>query len=423
MANYIQREDYLNKLIARRDNDEVKIITGPRRCGKSWLLKKIYKDYLLQHGVVEDEIIIVSFDMEDETSDVDLSNREILKKYLYDRITTEDKHYYVFLDEVQEVDGFEKIVNGLNVKENVDVYITGSNSKFLSSDINTLFRGRGDEVRLNPFSFKEFCTDRDESVTELWKEYYTYGGMPALRKFSSEEQKVSYLNRLWNKTYLDDVVERNDLRRRDVLESLTDSLCSSVGSLTNANRIKNLLESVQRVKVDVATVHSYIGYLQNAYLFEGAKRYDVKGNRYYDSIQKYYAVDVGLRNARLNFRQQEPTHLMENIVYNELVTRGYSVDVGIVEINQKNTEGKNVRKQLEVDFVTNLGSQRYYIQVAYDLSTEEKQKQEYNSLRHIADSFKKIIIIGGTAKPWRNEDGYVIMGMKYFLMNADSLEF
>ena len=189
MANYIQREDYLNKLIARRDNDEVKIITGPRRCGKSWLLKKIYKDYLLQHGVVEDEIINVSFDMEDETSDVDLSNRETLKKYLYDRITDEDKRYYVFLDEVQEVDGFEKIVNGLNAKENVDVYITGSNSKFLSSDINTLFRGRGDEVRVNPFSFKEFCTDRDESVTELWKEYYTYGGMPALRKFSSEEQK------------------------------------------------------------------------------------------------------------------------------------------------------------------------------------------------------------------------------------------
>ena len=303
MANYIQREDYLNKLIARRDNDEVKIITGPRRCGKSWLLKKIYKDYLLQHGVGEEEIIIVSFDIEDETSDADLSNRETLKKYLYNKIADEDKRYYVFLDEVQEVDGFEKIVNGLNAKENVDVYITGSNSKFLSSDINTLFRGRGDEVRVNPFSFKEFCTDRDESITELWKEYYTYGGMPALRKFSSEEQKVSYLNRLWNKTYLDDVVERNDLRRRDVLESLTDSLCSSVGSLTNANRIKNLLESVQRVKVDVATVHSYIGYLQNAYLFEGAKRYDVKGNRYYDSIQKYYAVDVGLRNARLNFRQ------------------------------------------------------------------------------------------------------------------------
>lgn len=420
MANYIQREDYLNKLIARRDNDEVKIITGPRRCGKSWLLKKIYKDYLLQHGVVEDEIIIVSFDMEDETSDVDLSNRETLKKYLYDRITTEDKHYYVFLDEVQEVDGFEKIVNGLNAKENVDVYITGSNSKFLSSDINTLFRGRGDEVRVNPFSFKEFCTDRDESVTELWKEYYTYGGMPSLRKFSSEEQKVSYLNRLWNKTYLDDVVERNDLRRRDVLESLTDSLCSSVGSLTNANRIKNLLESVQRVKVDVATVHSYIGYLQNAYLFEGAKRYDVKGNRYYDSIQKYYAVDVGLRNARLNFRQQEPTHIMENVVYNELRCRGYAVDVGVVE-SRTMKDGKSTFSHHEIDFVITNGKERAYIQSAYRMPDDEKREQELYSLRKTGDSFKKIVIVGEDIAPYTDAQGIQYIGLFSFLLSSEKL--
>lgn len=420
MANYIQREDYLNKLIARRDNDEVKIITGPRRCGKSWLLKKIYKDYLLQHGVVEDEIINVSFDMEDETSDVDLSNRETLKKYLYDRITDEDKRYYVFLDEVQEVDGFEKIVNGLNAKENVDVYITGSNSKFLSSDINTLFRGRGDEVRVNPFSFKEFCTDRDESVTELWKEYYTYGGMPALRKFSSEEQKVSYLNRLWNKTYLDDVVERNDLRRRDVLESLTDSLCSSVGSLTNANRIKNLLESVQRVKVDVATVHSYIGYLQNAYLFEGAKRYDVKGNRYYDSIQKYYAVDVGLRNARLNFRQQEPTHIMENVVYNELRCRGYAVDVGVVE-SRTMKDGKSTFSQHEIDFVITNGRERAYIQSAYRMPDDEKREQELYSLRKTGDSFKKIVIVGEDIAPYTDAQGIQYIGLFSFLLSSEKL--
>lgn len=420
MANYIQREDYLNKLIARRDNDEVKIITGPRRCGKSWLLKKIYKDYLLQHGVVEDEIINVSFDMEDETSDVDLSNRETLKKYLYDRITDEDKRYYVFLDEVQEVDGFEKIVNGLNAKENVDVYITGSNSKFLSSDINTLFRGRGDEVRVNPFSFKEFCTDRDESITELWKEYYTYGGMPALRKFSSEEQKVSYLNRLWNKTYLDDVVERNDLRRRDVLESLTDSLCSSVGSLTNANRIKNLLESVQRVKVDVATVHSYIGYLQNAYLFEGAKRYDVKGNRYYDSIQKYYAVDVGLRNARLNFRQQEPTHIMENVVYNELRCRGYAVDVGVVE-SRTMKDGKSTFSHHEIDFVITNGKERAYIQSAYRMPDDEKREQELYSLRKTGDSFKKIVIVGEDIAPYTDAQGIQYIGLFSFLLSSEKL--
>ena len=420
MANYIQREDYLNKLIARRDNDEVKIITGPRRCGKSWLLKKIYKDYLLQHGVGEDEIIIVSFDMEDETSNVDLSNRETLKKYLYDRITDDDKHYYVFLDEVQEVDGFEKIVNGLNAKENVDVYITGSNSKFLSSDLNTLFRGRSDEVRVNPFSFKEFCTDRDESVTELWKEYYTYGGMPALRKFSSDEQKVSYLNRLWNKTYLDDVVERNDLRRRDVLESLTDSLCSSVGSLTNANRIKNLLESVQRVKVDVTTVHSYIGYLQNAYLFEGAKRYDVKGNRYYDSIRKYYAVDVGLRNARLNFRQQEPTHIMENVVYNELRCRGYAVDVGVVE-SRTMKDGKSTFSQHEIDFVITKGRERAYIQSAYSLPDDEKREQELYSLRKTGDSFKKIVIVGEDIASYTDAQGIQYIGLFSFLLSSEKL--
>lgn len=419
MANYIQREDYLNKLIARRDNDEVKIITGPRRCGKSWLLKKIYKDYLLQHGVGEEEIIIVSFDIEDETSDADLSNRETLKKYLYNKIADEDKRYYVFLDEVQEVDGFEKIVNGLNAKENVDVYITGSNSKFLSSDINTLFRGRGDEVRVNPFSFKEFCTDRDESITELWKEYYTYGGMPALRKFSSEEQKVSYLNRLWNKTYLDDVVERNDLRRRDVLESLTDSLCSSVGSLTNANRIKNLLESVQRVKVDVATVHSYIGYLQNAYLFEGAKRYDVKGNRYYDSIQKYYAVDVGLRNARLNFRQQEPTHIMENVVYNELRCRGYAVDVGVVE-SRTMKDGKSTFSQHEIDFVITNGREKAYIQSAYRMPDEVKREQELYSLRKTGDSFRKIVIVGDDIATYTDSQGIQFMGLFSFLLSKEN---
>ena len=419
MANYIQREDYLNKLIARRDNDEVKIITGPRRCGKSWLLKKIYKDYLLQHGVGEEEIIIVSFDIEDETSDADLSNRETLKKYLYNKIADEDKRYYVFLDEVQEVDGFEKIVNGLNAKENVDVYITGSNSKFLSSDINTLFRGRGDEVRVNPFSFKEFCTDRDESITELWKEYYTYGGMPALRMFSSEEQKVSYLNRLWNKTYLDDVVERNDLRRRDVLESLTDSLCSSVGSLTNANRIKNLLESVQRLKVDVATVHSYIGYLQNAYLFEGAKRYDVKGNRYYDSIQKYYAVDVGLRNARLNFRQQEPTHIMENVVYNELRCRGYAVDVGVVE-SRTMKDGKSTFSQHEIDFVITNGREKAYIQSAYRLLDEVKREQELYSLRKTGDSFRKIVIVGDDIATYTDSQGIQFMSLFSFLLSKEN---
>lgn len=420
MVNYVKRENYLNKLISRRDNDEVKIITGPRRCGKSWLLKKIYKDYLMQNGVDEDDIIIVSFDIDDDTSDINLSDREALKHYLYTKIADESKRYYVFLDEVQEVEGFEKLVNGLNARDYVDVYITGSNSKFLSSDINTLFRGRGDEVRVNPFSFKEFCTDRSESVAELWKEYYTYGGMPALRKFSSEEQKVSYLNRLWNKTYLDDVVERNGLRRREVLESLTDALCSSTGSLTNANRIKNLLESVQKVKVDVTTVHSYIGYLQNAYLFEGAKRYDVKGNRYYDSIQKYYSIDVGLRNARLNFRQQEPTHIMENIIYNELRSRGYTVDVGVVE-SRTMKDGKSVYSQYEIDFVITNGRERAYIQSAYRMPDDEKRNQELSSLRSTGDSFKKIVIVGDDIAPYTDAQGIQYMGLFHFLLSTDKL--
>lgn len=415
MAHYIQRSVYLNKLIRRKDNDEVKIITGPRRCGKSWLLKKIFRDYLLSQGVEDDHIIVVSFDMEDDSSDADLTNRDNLKRYLYDRIKDDD-NYYVFLDEVQEVDGFEKIVNGLNARENVDVYITGSNSKFLSSDINTLFRGRGDEVRVNPFSFSEFCTDRDEPMSELWKEYYTYGGMPALRKFGTEEQKVAYLNRLWNKTYLDDVVERNGLKRRDVLESLTDALCSSVGSLTNPNRVKNLLESVQHVKVDVTTVHSYITFLQNAYLFEGSKRFDIKGNRYYDTIQKYYSVDVGLRNARLNFRQQEPTHIMENIIYNELRMRGYSVDVGVVE-GRERMDGKTTFVQHEVDFVVTNGKEKVYIQSAYRMDDEAKRNQELRSLKRIDDSFRKMVIVGDDIASYTDNTGIQYIGLFSFLQN------
>ena len=415
MAQYVQRSVYLNKLIHRRDNDEVKIITGPRRCGKSWLLKKIYKDYLLSQGVEDDHIIVVSFDMEDDTSDMDLTTRDNLKHYLYDRIK-DDGNYYVFLDEVQEVDGFEKIVNGLNARDNVDVYITGSNSKFLSSDINTLFRGRGDEVRVNPFSFREFCTDRKEPMNELWKEYYTYGGMPALRKFGTEEQKVAYLNRLWNKTYLDDVVERNGLKRRDVLESLTDALCLSVGSLTNPNRVKNLLESVQHVKVDVTTVHSYITFLQNAYLFEGAKRFDIKGNRYYDSIQKYYSVDVGLRNARLNFRQQEPTHIMENIIYNELRMRGFTVDVGVVE-GRERVDGKTAFVQHEIDFVVSNGKEKVYIQSAYRMDDDAKRFQELRSLKRIDDSFRKMVIVGDDIASYTDNAGIQYMGLFSFLHN------
>lgn len=413
---YIKREIYLKRLIDRRDNGEVKIITGPRRSGKSWLLKKIYRDFLLNDGVSDSNIIAVSFDMDDDTSSLDLRAPEALKSYLYGKITSETENYYVFLDEIQEVEGFERIVNGLNARDNVDVYITGSNSKFLSSDIHTIFRGRGDEVRVFPFSFKEFCTGRDENIGELWKEYYTYGGMPALRNHRTAEQKVAYLQRLWMKTYLTDVIDRYHVKNTQALEALTDSLCSSVGSLTNPLRIQHILESVQKVKLSNDTIANYITYLEDSFLFEGAKRYNIKGHKYYESIKKYYAVDVGLRNAKLNFRQQEITHIMENVIYNELRVRGYLVDVGVVETRVYHN-GKSEYILQEVDFIATNGMEKYYIQSAFSLPDEEKLRQELASLRKIDDSFKKIVVVGDDIASFTNDEGIVFMGLFQFLKN------
>lgn len=415
MAQYVQRETYLRQLIDRKDNGEVKIITGPRRCGKSWLLNRIYKDYLLQNGITEDQIIIVSFDTDDEEENGDLTNRQALKSYLYSRITSKDIPYYIILDEVQEVDGFEKIVNGLNEKDNIDVYITGSNSHFLSSDIKTIFRGRGDEVRVWPFSFKEFCTNRTEPVSELWKEYYTYGGMPGLIRQRTPEQKVAYLQRLWNKTYLDDVVERHHIKNREALSALADALCSSVGSLNNPNRIANMMKSVLKVDIDQETVANYISYLEESFLFEGSKRYNVKGNKYYESIKKYYAVDIGLRNAKLNFRQQEITHIMENVIYNELRIRGLAVDVGVVE-SREMRDGKQQYIQYEIDFIANNGTEKHYIQSAFALDTEEKRQQELNSLLKISDSFRKIVIVGNDIAEYTDDNGIRYMGLFQFLL-------
>ena len=415
MAQYIQRETYLRQLIDRKDNGEVKIITGPRRSGKSWLLNRIYKDYLLQNGVTEDQIIIVSFDTDNEEENGDLTDRQALKSYLYSRITSKDIPYYIILDEVQEVEGFEKIVNGLNEKDNIDVYITGSNSHFLSSDIKTIFRGRGDEVRVWPFSFKEFCTNRTEPVSELWKEYYTYGGMPGLLRQRTPEQKVAYLQRLWNKTYIDDVVERHHVKNREALSALADALCSSVGSLSNPNRIANVMKSVQKVDIDQETVANYIGYLEEAFRFEGAKRYNVKGNKYYESIKKYYAVDIGLRNAKLNFRQQEITHIMENVIYNELRMRGLAIDVGVVE-SREMRDGKSQYIQYEIDFIANNGTEKYYIQSAFALDTEEKRQQELNSLLKISDSFRKIVIVGTDMAEYTDNNGIRYMGLFQFLL-------
>lgn len=412
--NYIQRETYLQKLINRMDNGEVKIVTGPRRCGKSWLLKRIFKDYLLANGVPEKNIIIVSFDLEDEEEIYgDLTEHSALKEFLYSRITSTDTNYYVILDEVQEVDGFEKIVNGLNAKDNVDVYITGSNSHFLSSDIRTIFRGRGDEVRVYPLSFKEFCSNRTESVNELWKEYYTYGGMPGLLHHHTPEQKVAYLQRLWSKTYLDDVVERNRVKNREALSALADALCSSIGSQTNPNRISNVLQSIQKTKIGPETIANYIEYLEDAFLFEGAKRFNIKGNKYFESIKKYYSVDVGLRNAKLNFRQQEITHIMENVIYNELRMRGFSVDVGLVE-SREMRDGKLTYVQYEIDFIAQNGMDKYYIQSAFKMDDEEKREQELRSLLKIDDSFKKIIITGDDIATYTDDKGIVYMGLFQF---------
>lgn len=420
MAKYINRYIYLQKLIARRDNGEIKIITGSRRCGKSWLLNKIYKDYLVADGVPEENIISVSFDIDEDVDGNDLTNPTILKQYLYSQIKNEEENYYVFLDEIQLVDGFERIANGLNARDNVDVYLTGSNSKFLSSDINTILRGRGDEIRVYPLSFKEFSTDRTEPVNELWKEYYTYGGMPALRNHHKPEQKVIYLQRLWQKTYIDDVVERNKVKNRQALEGLVDSLCSAIGSLTNPNKMRNTIQSVAQIKVEPETITAYMQYLENAFLFEGAKRYNVKGRKYYESIKKYYVVDVGLRNARLNFRQQEITHIMENVIYNELRIRGYVVDVGVVESRQM-INGTSEYKQLEVDFIATNGVEKYYIQSAYTLDTEAKRVQELASLKKIDDSFRKIIIVADDIATYTDNNGFIFMGLFQFLKNDDIL--
>lgn len=421
MAGYIPRDVYLQKLIDSRLSGDVKVVTGPRRSGKSWLLTRLYKDYLIADGVPEEDIIIVSLDMDDENNQSELADKEKLKAYLYGKITDPKRTYYVMLDEIQEVDGFEKLVNGLRNKENVDVYVTGSNAKFLSKEISTIFRDRGQEIRCNPFSFKEFCTGRTESFNELWKEYYTYGGMPGLLRRKTQLQKANYLQDLWRKTYISDILDRYDIENEVALEAIADGLCSSIGSLTNPTKMANSLQSIQNIKIGEETVKKYLGYICDSFLFEGARRYDIKGKDYYKSFKKYYCVDVGLRNARLNFRQQEITHIMENVVYNELRSRDYLVDVGLIE-SREMRDGKSEYIQYEVDFIATNGIDKYYIQSAYAMPTEEKQQQELKSLKKIGDSFQKIVIQGDDIATYTNEDGIIFMGLHQFLMNSDILK-
>ena len=416
---YKERNIYLERLRNRMHNGMVKIITGPRRSGKSWLLSHIFTDYLLNNGVSESEIIYISFDMDDETSQSELLSPQALKDYVYSRVVDKNKQYYVMLDEVQEVPGFERVVNGFAAKDNIDVYVTGSNSHYLSSDINTLFRGRGDEVRVWPLTFSEFIQNREEPVSELWKEYYTYGGMPALCLFRTAEQKVVYLQRLWQKVYISDVVERHHVQNKAALESLADTLCSSVGSLNNPTKLSKTMESLQKIRLNSETVNTYLEYFSDAYLFEGARRYNIKGRKYFESIKKYYCTDVGLRNARLNFRQQEITHIMENVIYNELRVRGYTVDVGVIEIREMQ-DGKQRQSQYEVDFIASDGTCKYYIQSAYRMETDEKRAQELKSLLRIDDTFRKIIIVGDDIASYTDENGVIIMGLYQFLIQGFS---
>ena len=415
----ISRNQYLNQLIERKNNGMVKIITGIRRCGKSYLLFKLFKNHLLETGVKQDNIIEIALDgIENE----ELREPKACYTYIKNRLK-DDEMYYIIIDEVQFMPRFEEVLNSLLRMSNADVYVTGSNSKFLSSDIVTEFRGRGDEVRIYPLTFAEFFSVYDGDYDDAWNDYMTYGGLPMITGFATEKQKSDYLKNIFENVYMKDVIERNGIQSKDEIGILVDILASAVGAPTNPTKIANTFETERRMTYTNKTISKHIDYLTEAFLISKANRYDIKGRKYIGANLKYYFTDIGLRNARLNFRQQEPTHIMENVVYNELLARGLNIDVGIVEVNAKDDEGKSIRKQLEVDFVVNKGSQRYYIQVAYDMSSEEKQAQEFNSIRHIADSFKKIIIVNGSIKPWRNEEGFVIMGMKYFLLNPDSLEY
>lgn len=415
----IKRDEYLKQLILRKDNGMIKIITGIRRCGKSYLLFNLFKRYLLENGVSEDHIIEIALDgIENE----ELREPKACYCYIKDAMKDDDK-YYLLLDEVQFMPRFEEVLNSLLRMENIDVYVTGSNSKFLSSDIVTEFRGRGDEIRIYPLSFAEFYSAYEGDYDDAWNEYMVYGGLPQVVSFQTERQKAEYLKNIFANVYLKDVIERNNIQSVDELGTLVDILASAIGAPTNPTKISNTYTSERKTSYANRTISNHIDFLADAFLISKANRYDIKGRKYIGANLKYYFTDLGLRNARLNFRQQEPTHIMENIVYNELLIRGYNVDVGIVDVFARDKDGKRMRKQLEVDFVVNQGSQRYYVQVAYDMTSEEKQTQEFNSLRNIPDSFKKIIIVNGTRKPWRNDEGFVIMGMKYFLLHADSLEF
>lgn len=429
MQNIIKRDEYLKRIIDRKENGLIKVITGIRRCGKSFLLFNLFYDYLIQSGVKEEQIIRIALD--DNTFEKYRDSDE-LSKYIRGKIVNSDM-YYILIDEVQyaitkdelknpENIGLYNVLNGLMRLRNVDIYVTGSNSKMLTKDVLTAFRGRGDEIKIYPISFKEFYSLEGGDKSDAYEEYALYGGMPLVLSKKNDVEKMRYLQNLFTEVYFKDIEERYDIEMPGVLSELTDDLCSSVGSLTNASKIAKTLQSVKSIKVSSTTISRYLNYLIESFLFSNAKRYDVKGKKYFEYPSKYYCTDIGLRNARLNFRQQEETHIMENIIYNELLCREYSVDVGVVEIVETNA-GERTKKQCEIDFVVNKGSKKYYIQSALNVSDASKLETELRPLKNTKDFFKKIIVSKTSMRHWTDDDGILHVGLYEFLLNENSLDF
>lgn len=414
----IKRDQYLQKLIDRMHNGMIKVITGIRRSGKSYLVFRIFREYLISIGVKESHIITIELDQRKNRK---YRNPDIILDYI-DSLISDEEDYYILLDEVQMLEEFEEVLNSLLHIKNADVYVTGSNSKFLSKDIITEFRGRGDEVHVYPLSFKEFMDAYEGDKYQGWADYVTYGGLPLILSMKTEEQKTEYLTRLFEETYIKDIIERNHIEKIQELNDLINILASAIGSLTNPSKVEATFKSVIQSDISLNTIRQYIEYLKDAFVINEVNRYDVKGRKYIGTPLKYYFEDVGLRNARLGFRQMEETHLMENVIYNELRIRGFQVDVGVVQKRTRNEEGKQEKKQLEIDFIANLGSRRYYIQSAFRLPDEEKVKQEKASLINVNDSFKKIIIVKDVMNVQRDESGITTMSIYDFLLNENSLE-
>lgn len=415
----IPRDRYLELLVSRKHNGLIKIITGMRRCGKSFLLFKLFKEHLIAEGVPESHIIRIELDDRRNRS---LRDPDVCLEYVTSLLKDERK-YYLLIDEVQFMAEFEDVLNSFLHIDNLDTYVTGSNSKFLSTDIITEFRGRGDEIHVRPLSFAEYCAVYpDMAWDDAWNIYHTYGGLPYAVLLDKAEDKAQYLKRLFREVYLKDIVERNKVQNNIQIGILLDIISSSIGSLTNPRKLENTFKSDGNMSISAATIKQYLDYFIDAFMVEKAERYDIKGKKYISTPQKYYFSDLGLRNARLNFRQQEETHIMENVIYNELRMRGYSVDVGVIEINERTSEGTYARKQIEIDFVANKGSQRYYIQSAFALPSLEKVAQEERPLKNVPDSFKKIIVVKDNIMLRRDDNGITTMGLKQFLLDPHSLE-